>query len=264
MTNVTPEQVESYFEDAIKNEEFQVFYQPKVELNRYRLHGGEALCRWIHDGEFILPFQFIPVLEENGKICELDFYMIDHVCRDIVGWIDAGLDPVTVSVNLSRVHIGDEHLIEKIDEIVKKNKVPKKYLEIELTETTTDLDYKELKRIVGGLHEAGFRTSIDDFGVGYSSMNLLRDLPWDMIKIDRSFIPAGDGSPEDEDKIILLQSLIMLAHSLGIDCIAEGTETVDQIIILKQNRCFLAQGYFFDKPMPKDDFEARLKKHKSV
>lgn len=251
-------QIESMFRDAILNEEFLVYYQPKVELKEYKLKGAEALCRWMHDGQMIMPFKFIPVFEHSGDICELDFYMLEHVCRDLRKWLDEGKEIVRVSVNLSRGNMGDRHLLEKLIGVVDKYDVPHQYIEIELTETSSDVDYMELREIVEGLSAVGIRTSVDDFGVGYSSMNLIRELPWNMIKIDKSFVPEGDGSEEDGKKLILLSTLIQMTQALGMQCLAEGVETVEQVILLKQNGCFLAQGYFFDKPLPKEEFEKRI------
>ncbi|MBQ8970171.1 MAG: EAL domain-containing protein [Lachnospiraceae bacterium] len=250
--------IESIFGKAIEDEEFFVYYQPKVELKTYLLMGAEALCRWKHDGEMILPFRFIPVLEQNGDIVKLDFYMLEHVCRDMRRWIDDGEKAVRVSVNLSRLHMGDPNLLERILSIIDKYDIPHQFIEIELTETTTEVDYIELKKLVSGLRDAGIFTSVDDFGVGYSSMNLLRELPWNVIKIDRSFMPLGDRSQEDEKRKVMLKSVIGMTQALGLKCIAEGVETVDQIILLKKYGCFYAQGYYFDKPLPVEEFETRL------
>ena len=250
--------IEGMFRGGIENEEFQVYYQPKVELKRYRMKGAEALCRWVHEGEMILPFKFIPVFENNGDICELDFYMIDHVCRDMRRWLDEGKQIVRTSINLSREHMGDRHLLEHILEIIDRHNVPHKYIEIELTETSTDVDYMELKQIVVGLHEAGIHTSVDDFGVGYSSMNLLVELPWNMVKIDKSIVPLGTGDEEDEKKLIMLRSLVTMAQGLGLECIAEGVETIEQVILLKENQCYYVQGFYFDRPLPVEDFEKRI------
>ena len=250
--------IEGMFREAIDNEEFLVFYQPKVETRHYTLKGAEALCRWMHNGEMILPFRFIPVYEKNGDIVELDFYMIDHVCRDIRRWIDEGREVVRVSVNLSREHMGDSCLVQEIVQIIDKNNVPHEYIEIELTETSTEVDYLELKQIVHDLHKEGIHTSIDDFGVGYSSMNLLLELPWDMVKIDRSFVPIGTDDDEDKKRLIMMRSIVSMAVALDIECIAEGVETVQQMLLLKENGCFFIQGYFFDRPLPLQEFEERL------
>ena len=246
------------FQDALESEEFMVYYQPKAELKRYRINGAEALCRWFHEGKMVLPYRFIPVLENNGDIVKLDFYMIEHVCSDLRRWIDEGRSVVPVSVNLSRCHLGDPDLLDHITEIIDRYEVPHSLIEIELTETTTEVGFKELKTLVTGLREQGFSTSVDDFGVGFSSMSLLHEIPWSIIKIDRSFIPVGDGSAEDEKRKVMLRSIIEMVNSLGLKSIAEGVETIDQVILLKENGCYYAQGYYFDKPLPRDDFESRL------
>lgn len=252
-------EVESRFAEAIEKEEFLVYYQPKVTLKNYRLAGAEALCRWMHDGEMIPPFRFIPVLEQSHLICELDFYMLEHVCRDISRWLKAGMPVVRVSVNLSRVHLGDVDLLEHVLEIVDKYKVPHEYIEIELTETTTDVDYRELKYVVTGLRNQGISVAVDDFGVGYSSLNLIREMPWRVLKIDRTFLPVGDEEDDDEvQKKIMLKHMIAMAQNLGLECIAEGVETVEQVVLLKENNCYLAQGFLFDRPLPVETFEERL------
>ncbi len=250
--------IEGIFQSALENEEFLVYYQPKVDLKTYVLTGCEALCRWKHNGDMILPFRFIPVLEKNGDIRKLDFYMLEHVCMDMRRWIDRGGKVVRVSVNLSRLHMGDPKLLERIISVIDRYSIPHQYIEIELTETTTDVDYIELKKLVTGLREAGIYTSVDDFGVGYSSMNLLRELPWNIIKIDRSFMHLGEESKEDEKRKVMLKSVIAMTQALGLKCISEGVETVEQIILLKKYGCYSAQGYYFDKPLPVEDFEKRL------
>lgn len=249
--------VESLFNDALRNEEFVVYYQPKVELNKYTLIGAEALCRWKHDGQLISPARFIPVLEQSNNICVLDFYMLDHVCRDIRRWLDEGLPVVKVSVNMSRVHLGSEDLSTKIIEIIRRNNVPNEYIEIELTETTTDVDFTELKRVVSSLHRAGISTSIDDFGIGYSSLNLIRELPWNVLKIDKSFLPE-DSDENSSQKKIMLKYVIAMAQSLGLEIIVEGVETIEQVALLKESNCFNAQGFYFDRPLPLEEFEKRI------
>ena len=204
-------EIEMMFPSAIENEEFKVFYQPKTQLNNYQLAGAEALCRWFRNGKVISPGEFIPVLEGSKAICTLDFYMLDHVCRDIRRWLDEGREAVKVSVNLSRLHLGDEDLLESILRIIDKYKVPHHFIEIELTETTTDVDYKELKKIVYGLREQDISTSVDDFGVGYSSLNLIREMPWNVLKIDKSFLPTQEEENNDPSKVKMLRHIITMA-----------------------------------------------------
>lgn len=250
--------IEKIFPEAIEREEFQVYYQPKVLLSNYKLAGAEALCRWFHNGEMFPPFRFIPVLEQSKAICTLDFYMLDHVCRDIRRWLDEGREVVKVSVNLSRRHLGGTDLLEHLLAIIDKHNVPHEYIEIELTETTMDVNFTDLKNIVFGLQEQGISTSVDDFGVGYSSLNLIRELPWNVLKIDKSFLPEREDGKSQ--KYVMLKYLIAMAQDMGLECIAEGVETVEQIKMLKENNCYLAQGFYFDKPLPVEVFEKLLDK----
>lgn len=251
-------EIEMMFPSAIENEEFKVFYQPKTQLNNYQLAGAEALCRWFRNGKVISPGEFIPVLEGSKAICTLDFYMLDHVCRDIRRWLDEGREAVKVSVNLSRLHLGDEDLLESILRIIDKYKVPHHFIEIELTETTTDVDYKELKKIVYGLREQDISTSVDDFGVGYSSLNLIREMPWNVLKIDKSFLPTQEEENNDPSKVKMLRHIITMSQDLGLECIVEGVETAEQVNLLKDCKCYLAQGFYFDRPLPVKEFEQKL------
>lgn len=251
-------EIEMMFPSAIENEEFKVFYQSKTQLNNYQLAGAEALCRWFRNGKVISPGEFIPVLEGSKAICTLDFYMLDHVCRDIRRWLDEGREAVKVSVNLSRLHLGDEDLLESILRIIDKYKVPHHFIEIELTETTTDVDYKELKKIVYGLREQDISTSVDDFGVGYSSLNLIREMPWNVLKIDKSFLPTQEEEDKDPSKVKMLRHIITMSQDLGLECIVEGVETAEQVKLLKDCKCYLAQGFYFDRPLPVKEFEQKL------
>ncbi len=247
-------EIEEMFFEAIKKEEFDVYYQPKISLKNYRLAGAEALCRWFHNGELIMPYRFIPVLEQSRAITILDFYMLERVCRDIRGWLDEGRSVVKVSVNLSRRHLGDMNLLEHILEVVDKYNVPHKYIEIELTETTTDVDFRDLREIVTGLQKQGISTSVDDFGMGYSSLNLIREMPWNVLKIDKNFL----NDDNKKNSYVMLKHVISMAHEIGLQCIVEGVETAEQVKRLKDNNCFLAQGFYFDKALPKPVFEQRL------
>lgn len=248
--------IEANLPEAIQKEEFHVYYQPKIQLKNYHLVGAEALCRWFQNGKIVAPGEFIPVLEKSKLICMLDFYMLEHVCRDIRRWLDEGREVVTVSVNLSRVHMGDMDLLENIIAIVDKYQVPHEYIEIELTETGTDVEFEHLKSLVSGLREQGISTSVDDFGTGYSSMNLIRELPWNVLKIDKSFLP--DKSDDDRQKRVMFRHLVSLAQDMEIECIVEGVENVEQIKLLKESNCYLAQGFYFDRPLAVTEFEEKL------
>ena len=249
--------VQQDFIHALREEEYYPMYQPKVNIRTGNICGAEALCRWCHDGKTVSPGDFIPALEETSDICRLDFYMLDHVCRDIRRWLDEGRNVVRVSVNLSRKHMVDADLFDHIIEIIDRHQVPHEYIEIELTETTTDVEFRELKSIVRGLQRAGISASVDDFGIGYSSLNLLREIPWNVLKVDKSFLP-GDNSDVDNRNSVLFKYVIAMARELGLECVAEGVETKEQVKTLRENACNLAQGFYYDRPLPVKVFESRL------
>ena len=243
--------------EAMEKEEFQVYYQPKIDIITNKLAGAEALCRWLHDGRLVPPMEFIPILEKNTDICKLDFYMIDHVCRDIRKWLDEGKKVVKVSVNLSRKHMLDVDLVKHVMEIIDRHNVPHELIEVELTETTTDVEFTDLKRVVGGLQQRGISASVDDFGTGYSSLNLIKEVPWNVIKIHKSIVPV-DSDDERSPRSVMFKYVVAMAKEMGLECIAEGVETEAQVGVLKRNGCDLAQGFFFDRPLPKPEFEKRL------
>ncbi|MCR5232474.1 MAG: bifunctional diguanylate cyclase/phosphodiesterase [Lachnospiraceae bacterium] len=249
--------VRRHFEEALEKEEFKAYYQPKVDVKTGKIIGAEALCRWIRDGKTIPPMEFIPILERNTDICRLDFYMLDHVCGDIRRWLDEGENAVRVSVNLSRKHLVDYNLLDNIVSIVQKYGIPYEYIEIELTETTSEGDYQKLKKLVEDLSRIGIHTSIDDFGVGYSSLNILRELPWNVMKIDRSLLPVSYVEKDNSSKV-LYKHITAMASEMGIECLTEGVETEEQIRILRENSCAYAQGFYFDKPLPVDVFEEKM------
>ncbi|MBR6070116.1 MAG: EAL domain-containing protein [Ruminococcus sp.] len=252
--------IQQLFPNALKNEEFLVYYQPKINVETGELTGAEALCRWLRSGSVVPPLEFIPILEQGNEICRLDFYMLDHVCRDIRRWLDEGRPVVRVSVNLSRKHMADVDLLKHIVEIIDRNRVPHEYIEIELTETTTDVEFRDLKRVVGGLQKTGVGTAVDDFGIGYSSLKLITEIPWDVLKVDRSFLPHED-EDENSNRAIMFSHVVSMAQKLGLECIAEGVETAKQVEILRENGCKYAQGFHFDRPLPVEQFEEKLTAH---
>ncbi len=249
--------ISACFPKALEDREFLVYYQPKVAISGLKLAGAEALCRWMHNGKLVSPADFIPILEQSRDICKLDFYMLDAVCRDIKKWLDNGKKAVRVSVNFSRRHLTDMDLLNHIIDIIDSNEVPHEYIEIEITETTTDVEYAALENIVSGLQKHGISTSVDDFGIGYSSLNLIKELPWDVLKLDKSLLPTmQDEKPKQ--KALLFKYIIAMAQEMGLECISEGVETTEQVDLLAENNCDLAQGFFFDRPLPIDEFEKRL------
>ena len=247
------------FPKALEDREFLVYYQPKIAIDGRHLAGAEALCRWRHNGQLVPPGEFIPVLEQGLDICKLDFYMLDTVCKDIRRWLDNGKNVVRVSVNLSRRHLSDRDLLKHIIETIDRNRVPHEYIEIELTETTTDVEFKDLKRIIKGLQQSGIYTSVDDFGIGYSSLNLIKELPWNVLKVDRSLLP-NEGDENPVQKGVMFKYVIAMAQAMGLECIAEGVETEEQVKLLAENNCNLAQGFYFDRPLSVEEFETRFDK----
>ena len=246
------------FQEAFASGEFSAFYQPKVSIDTGKVVGAEALCRWIHDGKVMLPSEFIPVLELSNEICRLDFRVLDIVCGDIKRWLDSGLEPVRVSVNLSRKHLSNMDLVSHLLKIVDGYNIPHKYIEFEFTETTTSVGVYNLKRVVSELQEAGFSTAVDDFGIGYSSLSLIREIPWNVIKLDKDFLPL-DGEASDSKTSVMYRHIASLIHDIGFETVTEGVETARQVQILRENKCHIAQGFYFDKALPVEQFEIRLK-----
>ena len=245
---------EAEFEKALVNEDIHVYFQPKVSLKDYDLIGAEALSRWIVNGEIVPPDSFIPILEETTRICELDFYVLEHVCKSIQSWLRHGVQPVKVSVNFSRRHLSNDNLVQDIVQVIDKYEVPHQYIEVELTETTIDADFAALKQIVYGLRDYGIESSVDDFGMGYSSLSLIRDVPFKVLKIDKSFL--GDKNMEsDERQRSMMKHVISMANDLGMECIAEGVESMEHVQLLKENKCYMAQGFLFNRPIPQEQFE---------
>ena len=241
---------------AIENEEFAVYYQPKYDPVTNKLKGAEALVRWINDDMgFVPPGKFIPIFEKNGFITEIDHYMLEHVARDQKAWLDKGLQCVPVSVNVSRAHFIESDLAEQIRDIVDKAGAPHKYIEIELTESAFFDDKKALITTITKLKEYGFTVSMDDFGSGYSSLNSLKDMPLDVLKLDAEFF-RGDNQGERGE--IVVSEAIKLAKSLNMKTVAEGVEIKEQVDFLAKQGCDMIQGYYFAKPMPKDEYEGRM------
>ncbi len=248
------------FAQALANREFVVYYQPKVALEDNKLCGCEALARWIREGEVIPPISFIPALEHDGSICNLDFYIFENVCSDIRQWITDGIDPVTVSVNFSKYHLKNNDFEKRIIAIIERYGIDPKYIEIELTESACYEDMDRLKEFIKNMKYNNIKVSIDDFGTGYSSLGLLKDLKVNVIKIDQSFVRGLD-TPEmsSESDMIVLRNVIRMIRELDMKVIAEGVETSEEADFLKGADCVMAQGFLFDKPMPRDEYELVLK-----
>lgn len=252
--------ISNMFMDSLAKNEFKVYYQPKVNLETNTLCGCEALTRWKAQ-RLIMPQEFIPVLENEGTIKNLDFYVLEVVCRNIREWLDKGIEPVLISTNFSKLHLSDDHFEEHIISVLKKYDVPSKYLELELTELSDYQYFERLVAFVNTMQAAGFKISIDDFGTGFSSMSLIRNLNPDVLKLDKSLIDnvaINDDDRKKQTDRIISRSIIKMAHELGIKVIAEGVETKEQAEFLLKNDCHMAQGFLFDKALTHDEFENRL------
>ena len=238
---------------AMANEEFVAFYQPKVNSRTNNLCGAEALVRWIRNGKLIPPGKFIPIMETKDLMCDMDFYMLRHVCADISKWIEQGLVPPTVSVNFSRRNLSNQHLAADIDAVVQSYHVPKKMIEIEITETIDGFPISVLKSFVDDLHKLGYKVAVDDFGSGSSSLSLLREVTFDTLKIDKGFVDNAYAKD-----LAILSYMIKLAKAIGAETLAEGVEQREQVDTLLSLGCEIIQGYYFDKPLSKDIFEKRI------
>lgn len=254
---VRQKMISSLFPQALKNREFVVYYQPKVTLENDELCACEALVRWIRNGNLIPPMEFVPVLENEGSVCDLDFYVFEQVCMDLRAWLDAGIEPVCVSVNFSKIHLHDENLAASIFDIMNKYQIDSKYIEVELTEMSGYENYEALSNFVMKIKEAGIKTSIDDFGSGYSSLNMLKDLNADIIKLDKTFLDHLRKEDSKQDEIVI-KNIVNMINELDMEAIAEGVETKEQADFLREVKCKMAQGFLYDRPLPHDEFEQRL------
>ena len=251
------ETVQEHQQAALENEEFVVYYQPKYDPRTDELRGAEALIRWQSpEFGFVPPGRMIPIFEKNGFITEIDHYMLSHVARDQKRWMDAGFKCVPVSVNVSRAHFIEGDLAEQIRDAVDAEGAPHNLIEIELTESAFFDDKRAMINTIQKLKSYGFAVSMDDFGAGYSSLNSLKDMPLDVLKLDAEFFRGeSDGSRGE----IVVSEAIRLAKSLNMRTVAEGVEQREQVDFLAAQDCDMIQGFFYAKPMPGEDYETRMK-----
>lgn len=245
-------EVEDVMEEALKNHEFLVYYQPKFNLETNKICGAEALVRWQRDnGTVITPNNFIPIFEDNGFIVELDFYVLEQVCQKIRTLLNNKKMIVPISVNFSRMHLRDRMLVPRLTTIVKEYNIPPRLIEVEITESALVEDNNYLLTILQDIHNNGFKLSMDDFGSGLSSLNLLRKLPFDVLKLDKDFFQKGTTTQRERT---IIQYIVKMALDLNMEIVSEGVETEEQAQFLRSIKCPIAQGYLYERPLPEKQF----------
>lgn len=244
--------VENNIKKALFDHEIQVYLQPRIKLSTGEIVGAEALARWIQPTKNIIqPDQFIPVLESTGHIIELDLYMLKNTAQFIHQWQKKGLQALPLSVNQSRLHLANPDYAKVLEKIISAENIKKTFIELELTEGALFDNISLLPKLAQDLHAIGFALSMDDFGSGYSSLNMLKDVSVDLVKLDKAFLSDFETNPRAK---FIIEFSVKMIHQLGIAVLAEGVETKEQADFLKSIGCDYAQGYYFAKPMPAQDF----------
>ncbi|MCX7710748.1 MAG: EAL domain-containing protein [Clostridia bacterium] len=253
-------EMENYLRHAINKKEFTIYYQPQIDIRSGKIIGAEALIRWIHPMKGLIPpSRFIPLAEESGLIVPIGEWVLSNACRQWKKWVKEGFAPMMIAVNLSARQFDEENLIERIESIINETGMDPCYLDLEITESITihDLDYSI--EVLKKLKDMGIRISLDDFGKGYSSLNYLRQLPINTLKIDKTFI---DDIAVKTNETAIVKAMISMAHSMNLTVTAEGVETEEQLHFLQTQQCDKVQGYLFSKPLEVGDFELLLKEDK--
>lgn len=240
-------------EKAIQNKEFNLYLQPKYDMEKGTIVGAEALVRWIsHENGFISPGDFIPVFENNGFVYEVDKFIWEESCRCLRKWLDEGLEVHPISVNVSRIDLYDPKLVDHLVGLREKYHLPADYLQLEITESAYTEDPEQIIAITNKLREVGFLILMDDFGTGYSSLNMLKDVHLDVLKLDMGFLKKSCCSLRSRS---IISAIIQMAKNLHMQTIVEGVETQEHVEFLKSLGCRYAQGYYYSKPLPVDEFE---------
>lgn len=249
---VRESEIENMMEEAIKNQEFEVYYQPQINAKTEKIEGSEALVRWKKDDKMISPNEFIPIFEKNRFIIKLDEYVYKRVCANIQEIKKQLKELPKISVNISKESLSEKNFLRKYIEISNKYNVTPNEIQLEITERTTTDENVNMKEILEKIKEKGFSIAVDDFGTGYSSLNVLEMLPIDTIKIDKSFI---DKIGEEKSTIDLLEIILYITQKLHLKTVAEGVEKSEQVKYLKEQNCDLIQGYFYSKPLEFETFK---------
>lgn len=245
---------------ALENNELCAYYQPQYDAITSQVKSAEALVRWVSsDGTVISPFHFIPLAEESDLIMEIDWYVADQVCRMLNRQQEQNRFPI--SVNFSRRHINEEHFVKKLSAVVDKYHLPHSLIEVEITESAMVGEADRLLGWITSIRSAGFTVAIDDFGSGLSSLQFVKDVPADVLKIDKSLLSRNC---EDEKERIVLESIFSFANRLRMTTIAEGVETKEQLAFLRTCDCNKIQGYLFARPIPEEEYLALCELHQTV
>lgn len=256
----TENYVESHMHQALRDGEFKFYLQPKMDLQTGRLKGAEALVRWVKaDGSMIYPDEFIPLFEKNGFCTKLDLYMVECACRQIREWLDAGIEPIGISVNQSKILFYENDYIETLTALIEKYDVPGNLLTLEILEGLAADHVDELNQKISLLQNQGFRISMDDFGSGYSSLNILGNLHIDELKLDRGFLlEVSDG--KNARSRVIMEQIVQLTRRLKISTVVEGVETVENEKLCLDMGCDLGQGYYYSRPIPREEFNRKYMK----
>ena len=252
--------LETNLRNALKRSEFHIYYQPKVDIRQGKITGAEALIRWFHPEKgLISPAEFIPIAEETGLIISIGEWVLHTACSPTKVWQEEGFAPFQIAVNLSRSQFIHRNLQERIIKIIQEVDLTPNYLELEVTEGLVMQNERAASRIMKAWQNYGIKISMDDFGKGYSSLSYLREFPFDVIKIDKSFIHNIMADSKTEAITI---AIIQMAHSLNLKVVAEGVETQAELEFLQRHKCDEIQGYLFGPPLPISKFEQLLKEGK--
>lgn len=249
-------EIETGLRNAIANNDFEIYYQPKIDLKTNKVNGMEALIRWIHPEKgMITPDKFISLAEASGLIIPIGNKVLYEACRQNKEWQGKGYPPLRVAVNLSAKQFEQEDLLETIKAILEETKLDPKYLEIEITESVVMKDYDFSIDVLKKIREMNIHVSLDDFGTGYSSLYYLKKLPIETLKIDKTFVDNININIKDE---IIIKAVIEVAHNIGLKVVAEGVESVNQLNFLRQHKCDKVQGFLYSKPLSSKEFEKKL------
>ncbi len=252
-------QFEAGLRDAIPRDELSLHYQAKVDIGSGQIRGVEALLRWTHPefGE-VPPTQFIPIAEDSGLIVPLGLWVLREACVQAVAWIEQGLPPLSMAVNLSPRQFLDPNLVDSIRQVIEETGMPASLLELEITESVMLTDIEAAVEKLVAIRALGVKLAVDDFGTGYSSLSQLKRFPIDSLKIDRSFIK---GIPTDKDDMAITEAILAFGKTLGVTIVAEGVETVEQQNFLRRHACHEMQGFYFSRPIPPDQFAEFYRMH---